>query len=79
MEAHSIPDAWMCFSPLPQVLSVQMCDVVNEIEQERERCANTTSGNITSGHFLKYIFLHLAVWRVQAAAPRKWETVWVNT
>ncbi|GLD54728.1 vasoactive intestinal polypeptide receptor 1 isoform X1 [Lates japonicus] len=31
------------------VLSVQMCDVVNEIELERERCENSTSGNVTSG------------------------------
>ncbi|XP_028290515.1 vasoactive intestinal polypeptide receptor 1b isoform X2 [Gouania willdenowi] len=34
---------------LPKVISVQMCDVVNEIELERERCENSTSGNITSG------------------------------
>ncbi|GAA6082240.1 vasoactive intestinal polypeptide receptor 1b [Tachysurus ichikawai] len=26
-----------------------MCDVVNEIEVERERCENRTAGNITSG------------------------------
>uniref|UniRef100_A0A3B1IE60 Vasoactive intestinal peptide receptor 1 n=2 Tax=Astyanax mexicanus TaxID=7994 RepID=A0A3B1IE60_ASTMX len=29
--------------------SVQMCDVVNEIELERERCENKNAGNITSG------------------------------
>ncbi|XP_017572954.1 vasoactive intestinal polypeptide receptor 1b [Pygocentrus nattereri] len=29
--------------------SVQMCDVVNEIELERERCENKTAGNVTSG------------------------------
>ncbi|CAM9188725.1 unnamed protein product, partial [Lampetra planeri] len=34
---------------LPKVLLLQMCDVVNEIEMERERCENITSGNITSG------------------------------
>ncbi|KAL6462839.1 hypothetical protein MHYP_G00292610 [Metynnis hypsauchen] len=26
-----------------------MCDVVNEIELERERCENKTAGNFTSG------------------------------
>ncbi|MEQ2241673.1 Vasoactive intestinal polypeptide receptor, partial [Ilyodon furcidens] len=31
------------------VLSVQMCDVVNEIELEKERCENHISGNVTSG------------------------------
>lgn len=31
-----------------QVLSVQMCDVVNEIEIERERCEAQTE-NVTSG------------------------------
>uniref|UniRef100_A0AAX7T789 Vasoactive intestinal peptide receptor 1b n=1 Tax=Astatotilapia calliptera TaxID=8154 RepID=A0AAX7T789_ASTCA len=34
---------------LPKVLSVQMCDVVNEIQLEKERCENSTSGNVTSG------------------------------
>ncbi|KAE8279854.1 Vasoactive intestinal polypeptide receptor [Larimichthys crocea] len=34
---------------LPKVLSLQMCDVVNEIELEKERCENSTFGNITSG------------------------------
>ncbi|KAK2814902.1 hypothetical protein Q7C36_023168 [Tachysurus vachellii] len=29
--------------------ALQMCDVVNEIEVERERCENRTAGNITSG------------------------------
>ncbi|KAL7840782.1 hypothetical protein AOLI_G00261050 [Acnodon oligacanthus] len=33
----------------PQTGSVQMCDVVNEIELERERCENKTAGNVTSG------------------------------
>ncbi|XP_044031711.1 vasoactive intestinal polypeptide receptor 1b isoform X2 [Siniperca chuatsi] len=32
-----------------EVLSVQMCDVVNEIELEKERCENSTFGNVTSG------------------------------
>ncbi|XP_029955648.1 vasoactive intestinal polypeptide receptor 1b [Salarias fasciatus] len=36
-------------SHLPKVLSVQMCDVVNEIELEKERCENSTSENVTSG------------------------------
>nr|XP_057916494.1 vasoactive intestinal polypeptide receptor 1b isoform X3 [Doryrhamphus excisus] len=31
------------------VLSLQMCDVMSEIELERERCENITSGNVTSG------------------------------
>lgn len=30
-----------------------MCDVVNEIELERERCENRTAGNITSGKVYK--------------------------
>ncbi|XP_054622138.1 vasoactive intestinal polypeptide receptor 1b isoform X1 [Dunckerocampus dactyliophorus] len=34
---------------LPQVLSLQMCDIMSEIELERERCENSTSGNVTSG------------------------------
>ncbi|XP_060755892.1 vasoactive intestinal polypeptide receptor 1b [Neoarius graeffei] len=29
--------------------AVQMCDMVNEIKLERERCENRTAGNITSG------------------------------
>ncbi|TKS87717.1 Vasoactive intestinal polypeptide receptor [Collichthys lucidus] len=32
-----------------QVSSLQMCDVVNEIKLEKERCENSTFGNITSG------------------------------
>lgn len=35
---------------LSQSRSVQMCDVVNEIELERERCENQTAGNVTSGN-----------------------------
>ncbi|XP_019727414.1 vasoactive intestinal polypeptide receptor 1b [Hippocampus comes] len=34
---------------IPKVLSLQMCDIVNEIELERERCENSTSSNVTSG------------------------------
>ncbi|XP_030204477.1 vasoactive intestinal polypeptide receptor 1b [Gadus morhua] len=36
-----------CF--LPKVVSVQKCEVETEIEQEKERCHNSTSGNSTSG------------------------------
>ncbi|XP_069559560.1 vasoactive intestinal polypeptide receptor 1b [Brachyistius frenatus] len=39
----------LLYGYLPKVLSVQMCDVVNEIEQEKEHCENSTSGNVTSG------------------------------
>lgn len=38
----------LCSLPFPQVLSVQMCDVVHEIELERERCENR-AGNVTAG------------------------------
>lgn len=38
----------LCRLPCPQVLSVQMCDVVHEIELERERCENSV-GNVTAG------------------------------
>ncbi|XP_046879955.1 vasoactive intestinal polypeptide receptor 1b isoform X3 [Hypomesus transpacificus] len=31
------------------VSSMQMCDVVNEIEQEKEHCENRTAGNVTEG------------------------------
>uniref|UniRef100_A0A3P8WS90 Vasoactive intestinal peptide receptor 1b n=1 Tax=Cynoglossus semilaevis TaxID=244447 RepID=A0A3P8WS90_CYNSE len=34
---------------LSQGSSVQMCDVMNEVEQEKERCENSTAGNVTSG------------------------------
>lgn len=34
---------------LTQSSAVQMCDMVNEIELERERCENRTAGNITTG------------------------------
>lgn len=30
-----------------------MCDMVNEIKLERERCENRTAGNITSGKVYK--------------------------
>lgn len=43
------------------MLSVQMCDVVNEIELEKERCENSTFGNFTSGHFQEHIFLSVTV------------------
>lgn len=33
-----------------QVSPLQKCDVVNEIELDRERCENSTAGNVTSGH-----------------------------
>jgi hypothetical protein len=32
-----------------KVVSVQKCEVETEIEQEKERCHNSTSGNSTSG------------------------------
>ncbi|KAJ3611280.1 hypothetical protein NHX12_021296 [Muraenolepis orangiensis] len=35
------------------MVSVQKCDVENEIEQEKERCRNSTSGNVTSGNLTK--------------------------
>ncbi|KAG7272482.1 hypothetical protein CRUP_009034 [Coryphaenoides rupestris] len=36
-----------------KVVSLQKCDVESEIEQEKERCQNSTSGNITSGNLTK--------------------------
>lgn len=63
MEACLILD--MCTLPPPQVLSVQMCDVVNEIELERERCENSTFGNVTSGNYQTHF--PLSVWGVQEA------------
>lgn len=47
----------MYFPLLPQVLALQMCDVVNEIELEKERCENSTTGNVTSGQSHKHTFL----------------------
>lgn len=41
----------LCRLPFPQVLSVQMCDMMQEIELERERCENST-GNLTAGEWL---------------------------
>lgn len=38
------------FCVSPQAWSMHMCDVLKEIEQERERCENKTSGNTTTGH-----------------------------
>ncbi|KAI9519561.1 hypothetical protein NQZ68_027742 [Dissostichus eleginoides] len=35
--------------PPAAVFSVQMCDVVNEIELEKERCEDSSFGNVTSG------------------------------
>lgn len=40
---------------LSQGSSVQMCDVMNEVEQEKERCENSTAGNVTSGDSFKTI------------------------
>ncbi|XP_061820908.1 vasoactive intestinal polypeptide receptor 1b isoform X3 [Nerophis lumbriciformis] len=34
---------------LPEALTLHMCDVVNDIELERQRCENSTSENVTSG------------------------------
>lgn len=50
----SSPKCTSC--PLPQVSSVQMCDVVHEIELEKQQCENGTVENATSGHALKHTF-----------------------
>ncbi|XP_061876667.1 vasoactive intestinal polypeptide receptor 1b isoform X1 [Entelurus aequoreus] len=34
---------------LPEALTLHMCDVMNDIELERQRCENSTSENVTSG------------------------------
>lgn len=50
------PSHFICVFFFLQVLSVQMCDVVNEIEQEKERCEVSTSGNVTSGNISEPFF-----------------------
>lgn len=64
----------MCFLLLPQVISIQMCDVVNEIELEKERCENVTFGNVTSGISPKHIRSLLDCYGELEAIQSKWET-----
>ncbi|XP_017157503.1 vasoactive intestinal polypeptide receptor [Poecilia reticulata] len=49
MDSFQLLFLLLLYGCLPKVLSVQMCDVMNEIELEKERCENRTSGNVTSG------------------------------
>ncbi|XP_042366813.1 vasoactive intestinal polypeptide receptor 1b [Plectropomus leopardus] len=49
MDASKLLFLLLLYGYLPKVSSVQMCDVMNDIRLEKERCENSTSGNVTSG------------------------------
>ncbi|TNN88817.1 Vasoactive intestinal polypeptide receptor [Liparis tanakae] len=49
MDASQLLLLLLVYGHLPKVLSVQMCDVVNEIELERSRCEDASFGNVSSG------------------------------
>ncbi|KAF3836559.1 hypothetical protein F7725_029117 [Dissostichus mawsoni] len=49
MDASQLFFLLLFYGFLPKVFSVQMCDVVNEIELEKERCEDSSFGNVTSG------------------------------
>lgn len=47
---HEPAEVYRCtLSSSLQVSPLQKCEVVSEIKLERERCENSTAGNITSG------------------------------
>ena len=48
---YSLPLSSLSFSLLfPQAYCVQMCDIINEIAQEREHCEIRAAENVTSGN-----------------------------
>lgn len=55
MFPNEVAKVYCCtlFSSL-QAWPLQKCDVISEIELERERCENSTAGNVTSGRSTRF-------------------------